>query len=180
MVMKIGIDISQIVHEGTGVANYVRKLVAALTKIDRQNEYVLFGSSLRKRFIFEQYFLAIKEKNVRLVTIPIPPTILDILWNKWHVAPIEWITGPIDIFWSSDWTQPPLVKGIGVTTVHDVSFLRYPETFAKQIIDVHKRRLERVRSTCRMILCDSQATKKDLIELLNFPEKKLQVVYPGL
>lgn len=180
MVMKIGIDISQIVHEGTGVANYVRKLVAALIKADRQNEYILFGSSLRKRYVFDQYFQEIKTNNVRLVIIPIPPTILDILWNKWHVAPIEWITGPIDIFWSSDWTQPPLAKAIGVTTVHDVSFLRYPETFAQQIIDVHKRRLERVRSNCRFVFCDSETTRRDLIELLKFPKRKLHVVYPGL
>lgn len=178
--MRIGIDISQIVHEGTGVSNYVRNFVEALIRIDKWNEYILFGASLRKRHVFKEYFQKFpKSSNVKLVSIPIPPTLLDILWNQWHVMPIELLTGPLDIFWSSDWTQPPLSRARGITTVHDVSFLRFPETFAQTIIDVQKRRLERVKKTCTMILCDSESTKKDLIDLLGFFEEKLFIVYPG-
>ena len=57
--MRIGIDISQIVFEGTGVANYTRNLVENLLKIsakggsasggDKKNTYVLFFSSLRRK-----------------------------------------------------------------------------------------------------------------------------------
>ncbi|KKW11024.1 MAG: hypothetical protein UY49_C0009G0001, partial [Microgenomates group bacterium GW2011_GWC1_49_7] len=36
--MKIGIDISQIVHEGTGVATYVRRMVESLLKVDKKNQ----------------------------------------------------------------------------------------------------------------------------------------------
>ena len=49
--MKIGIDISQIAHEGTGVATYVRNIVAALVHRYPEHEYILFGSSLRKRHV---------------------------------------------------------------------------------------------------------------------------------
>ena len=178
--MRIGIDISQIVHEGTGVATYVRNLVAATIKQDKNNEYVLFGASLRKKYVFEEYFRKISSPNVKLVTVLIPPTVLDILWNKWGVVPIEWITGPLDIFWSSDWTQPPLGGAVGMTTIHDVSFLRFPEAFAKVIVDVHKRRLARVKNNCSVILCDSEATKKDLIDLLGFSDDSLFVLYPGI
>jgi len=46
--MKIGLDISQIVY-GTGVSVYTKNLMEALLKIDKENEYVLFFSSLRQR-----------------------------------------------------------------------------------------------------------------------------------
>lgn len=179
--MKIGIDISQIVFDGTGVARYVMELVKELLCQDKKNEYVLFGASLRQREKFKAYFNKVKGLNskVRLVVVPIPPTLLDILWNRFGLLPIEFFIREVDIFWSSDWTQPPLSAASGVTTVHDVSFLRYPEVFTKQIIDVHKRRLERVKEICQMIFCDSEATKRDLIELLKFPAEKLVVVYPG-
>lgn len=176
--MRIGIDVSQVAYEGTGVATYVRKLVAELLRIDKKNEYVLFGASLRRRNVFYKFF---DRKN--LVTIPIPPTLLDILWNQLHIFPVEWFTGPLDIFWSSDWTQSPLISAKGVTTIHDLTILRYPESFGRglrNIVEVQKRRLQHAASECSAFFCDSEATKRDAMELLKIPENKLFVVYPGL
>lgn len=180
--MRIGVDISQIVHEGTGVGHYVRNLIKALVRIDQTNEYILFGASLRKRTAFQEYFDHIRSLNprVRLITVPIAPTMLEFLWNTLHIMPVEWLIGPVDVYWSSDWTQPPIAQAKGVTTVHDVSFLRYPETFAKTIIDVQKRRFAWVKRQCQAILCDSEATKKDVVELLGIPVNKLHTVYPGI
>jgi len=179
--MKIGIDISQIVHEGTGVSTYVRNLVKAILEKDHHNEYVLFGASLRKLPLFLAYFQEVRVVNprVRLVTVPIPPTVLEFLWNTLHIMPVEWFVGAVDVFWSSDWTQPPLMRAKGITTVHDVSFLRYPETFVQKIIDVQKSRLKWVKRECKTILCDSEATREDVVELLHISENKLRVVYPG-
>ena len=41
-IMKIGIDISQTAFEGTGVAEYTKKLVETILKLDAENEYLLF------------------------------------------------------------------------------------------------------------------------------------------
>ncbi len=179
--MRIGIDISQIVHEGTGVAIYVREMVTAVLKLDKKNDFVLFGASLRKRAVFDEFFLSLQKvnKNVRLVTLPIPPTLLEILWNKLHVVSVEWLIGKIDVFWSSDWAQPPLSHARGVTTIHDLIAIKFPAETDSRIVSAHKRRLEWVKKECAMILCDSLATKKDASELLNIPEESLCVVYPG-
>lgn len=183
--MKIGIDISQIVHEGAGVAKYVREMVRALVQSDSKNDYILFAASIRRRHLFYQYIEKIHSgnlgsRNVRLVVVPIPPTVLDILWNRLHIVPVEWFTGHLDVFWSSDWTQPPLGKAVGITTIHDLTVIRYPETFAKKIVDVHRRRLQWVTRECKKILCDSEATKNDATTLLGILPEKLHVVYPGL
>ena len=191
--MRIGIDISQIVYEGTGVATYVRRIVETLLTLDTRNEYVLFGSSLRKRDAFETFLRQMKRKNknVELVSVAIPPTFLDILWNTWHVMPVEKLTGPLDIFWSSDWTQPPLIHAKGVTTIHDLIACKFPqETHAKtelmggnisaNIVATQKKRLEWVGKECQAIFCDSLSTKKDVMALLHIPESRLHVVYPGI
>ena len=179
--MRIGIDISQIVHEGTGVGAYVKNLLRALLEADQKNEYVLFGASLRKLSTFAQYFNEVRVLNprVRLVTVPLPPTILELLWNVLHIVPVEWFIGDVDVFWSSDWTQPPLHRAKGITTVHDVSFLRYPETFTQTIIDVQNRRLAWVKRECKTVFCDSEATKRDVMDLVGIGQNKLHVVYPG-
>src|SRR5688500_914765 len=114
--MKIGIDISQIVYAHTGVAHYMRNLVQALVKNDRANEYVLFGSSLRKRIVLKDFYNTLpKGAPVSLILLPLPPVFLDFLWNRVHIVPVEWFIGEVDIFWSSDWTQPPLSKAFGIT-----------------------------------------------------------------
>lgn len=180
--MRIGIDISQIVYEGTGVANYVRNLVKTLVESDKENTYILFGASLRKRAVFESYYrsLSCDRSRVKLYTIPIPPTILDVLWNVLHICPIEWFIGKIDVFWSSDWTQPPLRKVKGITTIHDLGIYYYPQEHAKKIVQVQKRRLERAKQECKLFLCDSEATKQDAIKTLGLQSGKLRVVYPGV
>ena len=179
--MRIGIDISQIVYEGTGVATYVRKMVDALLAQDSRNAYVLFGSSLRKRSKLTEFAISIRKKypNAIVKIFPFPSTLLDILWNKLHIVPIEWFIGDVDVFWSSDWTQPPLARACGITTIHDIGFLRYPETFAQTIIDVQKRRLAWVKRECKAILCDSESTKRDIIEYYHAESTKLHVIYPG-
>jgi hypothetical protein len=179
--MRIGIDISQIVHEGTGVATYVRNLVSELVATDRTNTYILFGASLRKREKFLSYYRSLHcdSKRITLKIVPIPPTLLDILWNVLHIVPIEWLIGHIDVFWSSDWTQPPLAHARGVTTVHDLSIFTYPRSFSKKIVSVQKRRLNLAKRECSVFLCDSEATKKDMVTLLHIDASKTRVVYPG-
>lgn len=191
--MKIGIDISQIVHEGTGVATYVRNIVAALVHRYPEYEYILFGSSLRKRHVFAEYIRSLPNtSHVRLVSVPVPPTVLDWLWNWVHIVPIEWFTGPLDIFWSSDWTHPPLKRAVGVTTIHDLSILRYSQEshnisevdviggrITANIVATHTRRLMRAAKACAVFFCDSEATKHDAHELLGIANDKLTVVYPG-
>ena len=179
--MRIGIDISQIVYEGTGVATYVRRMVETLLKIDMKNSYVLFGASLRKKYIFEEFFQTMKKINthVELKSVSLPPAALDMMWNRLHIQPIEKFTGPLDIFWSSDWTQPPLSHAVAVTTIHDLSPIRFPVEMDAGIVATHARRLAWVKKECRMIFCDSEATKKDIVELLQVSEERLHVIYPG-
>jgi hypothetical protein len=153
-------------------------MVREMVRQGTGHRFVLFGASLRKRYVFEEFARSLGP-NVRSVTVPIPPTLLEPLWNTLHILPIEWLIGSVDVFWSSDWTQPPLARAKGITTIHDVSFLRFPESFPEKIVAVQKRRLARAARECAAFLCDSQATAGDVVKFLGISEKKLRVVYPG-
>jgi len=179
--MRIAIDVSQIVYTGTGVSRYVSHMVESCIRLAPEHEFILFGSSLRQKGALMSYVSSLtnRYKNVRAVVLPFPLSILDILWNKLHILPIQIFLGDIDIFWSSDWIQPPIGKAFGMTTIHDVSFLHYPESFDKKILDVQKRRLFWAKKECRLFLCDSKATKDDVEKLLHLPSSSSVVVYPG-
>ena len=180
--MKIGIDISQIAYQGTGVAEYTEKLVENLQRIDKENEYVLFFSSLKRKFPTNFKFLnkfQIPNSRFQIKTFKFPLSLLDFIWNRLHVCPIEWFIGRIDVFLSSDWVQPPSKRAKMITVVHDLTPWKYPETLHSKIVNVHKRRMKWVKKECKLIICDSECTKKDMQEILKFEDKKLEVIYPG-
>lgn len=183
--MRIGIDVSQMAHEGTGVARYTKNLLKNLIKIDKKNQYVLFGVSLRKRKYLKElthYYRTTVCGNCVIRVYPVPPLLMEFLWNRLHVLPVEWLIGKVDVFFSSDWLQPP-TKAKKVTTLHDLIVFKYPESFGKKgghdVVKNQKRRLRWVKKECDLIICDSQATKKDAMAILKVPASKLKVIYPG-
>ena len=117
--MRIGIDVSQVVYSGTGVANYLEKLVENLLKLDTRNEYILFFSSLR-RDLDLSLFNVQESPRVTIKTFKFPPLVLDLIWNRLHILPIEWLIGDVDIFITSDWTEPPTRKAKKATIIYDL------------------------------------------------------------
>lgn len=176
--MKIGIDISQLAYANTGVANYLGNLVESLLTLDKENEYVLFYSSLRREI--KDLRFKIKDSKATIKHFKFPPTLLDLLWNKLHILPIENLIGDIDVFISSDWTEPPTKKAKKATILYDLIVYKSPEETAQKIIETQKRKLYWTKKECDVILCISESTKRDAIELLGIPEEKLKVAYPGL
>lgn len=174
--MRIGIDISQVFF-ATGVSTYTDNLVRSLLSIDSKNRYILFGGSLRR-------FAELKSWSNSHATVrgsyeakifPFPPKLLDFVWNSLHVFPVEYLTGKIDVFHSSDWTQPPS-SAFKVTTIHDLAPLRYPRLHHPEIVAVHKRRLYWVKKEVDRIITVSKSTKADIVELLGVSESKISVI----
>jgi len=166
--MRIGFDISQIAHPG-GVATYTKSLAENLSKI-KELEMVYFYSSLRRPF---------KGKLKGVKAFRLPPTLFEVLFNRVRNVPIEKFLGPLDIFHSSDWVQPPS-KAKKVTTYHDVIPLKFPQWSHPKIVDVHKRRLKLVEKEIDMVIAVSESTKNDLLKLSNIPEEKITVIYEGV
>ncbi len=156
--MKVGLDISQAIY-GTGVSDYTIEIAKRL-------DVTAFGYSLRRQSELRHLF-------PHAMTFPIPPSIMHYLWNKLHIFPVEKLIGSIDIYHSSDWTQGPS-NARKVTTVHDLVPFLYPTETSPQIVSVHTARMRWVVAECDKIICVSQNTANDLIEL--FPSVKDRVV----
>lgn len=175
--MRIGIDISQLAFTKTGVANYLLHLVNEMVK-NEEHEYVLFFSSLRQTPPEEIHAL-ISKKNVTLKKFRFPPTALHILWNIVHLTPIEKFIGPVDVFITSDWTEPPSKRAKKATILYDLIVYKYPKETADKIVKVQRKKLSWVVRESSMIFCISGSTKKDAEDILHIDSDKLKVVYPG-
>lgn len=170
--MKIAIDISQIVY-GTGVSIYTQELVRNLLKIDMDNSYILFGGSIRRKSEIIGFINTLRTIDSKV--IPLSPTVADFIWNRLHIWNIEKFTGRVDVFHSSDWTQPP-TNAFKVTTVHDLSPIKFQSETPMKIVDVHKRRLYWVMREVDRIIVPTNSIKKDMVEL-GADEKRIRVIY---
>src|SRR3989338_10834553 len=190
--MKIGIDISQVAYENTGVAEYIGNLVEGLLKIDNNNEYIFFFSSLRKNFKFSILNFQ-SNPNVSIKKFKFPPILLDLLWNRLHIFPIEWLIGDVDVFITSDWTEPPTIRAKKATIIYDLIVYKYPEEthnrtefnplkfiISPNIVASQKRKLSWVKKESDVVFCISESTKKDAMEILNIEENRLKIMYPGI
>ena len=178
--MKIGIDVSQVAYEGTGVAEYLKQLVEKLLKIDAKNEYILFFSSMRKNIKYQISNLKFTSQNFKIKSFKFPPFLLDLFWNKIHILPIEWLIGDVDIFITSDWTEPPTRRAKKATILYDLIVYKYPQETDKKIVETQKRKLSWVKKESDIVFCISEATKKDAMEILGIEEKRLKIIYPGI
>ena len=180
--MKIGIDISQIAYQHSGVSRFTEELVRNLLKTDTRNSYVLFGSSLRNKKNLRKICQRFDDSNhrIKIKLFSFPQTLLDLLWNGLHIMPIEWLIGDVDIFITSDWTEPPTIRAKKATILYDLIVYKYPEETAERIVETQKRKLKWVKKESKIIFCISEATKKDAMEILEIEEKRLKVIYPGI
>ena len=179
--MKIGIDVSMLVYQGSGVATYTYNFVKNLLKYDKKNEYRLFYSSLRRPKDF-YYLNEFRKLGAKVFNYPFPPRLLKLFWNKYHLLPVEWLIGKVDIYHSSDYLRPPLLKGTrGITTLHDLTWKLFPQYHTQDVITAHENKLKKTIKFKDQIIADSQNTKRDLYKC--FPKIRknpLTVIYPGV
>ncbi len=177
--MRIGIDCTAAVRQGAGIGRYTRGLVRALTSLNA-HEYVLLvgGAGVAPETVNEALGAP---QRARTVHLPLSDRTMALLWHRlWLPLPVECVTGPVDVFHSPDFTLPPTRTPATVLTVHDLSFLRVPESSDPRLRAYLERVVPRSVRRARVILADSIATRNDLVDLLGTEPERIEVVYPGL
>src|SRR5512143_3008296 len=187
--MKIGIDYTSAVTQGAGIGRYTRELITALLILPSSNRYTLFYSSrykltsdsFPKPTLLRQGGYS-PQAVFRLTRLPIHDKWLARIWHRARIPiPIELITGKIDLFHSPDFTLPPTLPGIRtLLTVHDLSFIRDPDSAWPSLRAYLMQAVPRSVQRATHILADSQATKNDLIELFKTSSEKITVLYSGV
>jgi glycosyltransferase involved in cell wall biosynthesis len=190
MSVRIGIDITSAIRQGAGIGRFTRELIRAFLALDSPYEYVLFAASggLPR---------AVTESRLAYVTQPAITRHLkfaicnlqflsdDWLHRIWHRArlpiPIEAAMGRVDLFHEPDFVLPPTLPHTPtVLTVHDLTFVRDPESAFPRLRRYLNRVVPRSVAHATHVLADSAATKNDLIELFHTSPDKITVLYGGV
>lgn len=170
--MKVILDISQIVY-GTGVSVYTKEIAKGLSK---KVQLILFAGVLRRRDEIDSFVNELGGNKI--ISLPIPPKALDVLWNRLHVAPIEALAGKADIYHSSDWAQAPS-NCTKVTTIHDLSPIYNQQYAPTEIVEQTKRRMHWVKKEVEQIIVPTNYVKEKCVEF-GLKEKNIHVVYEAV
>ncbi len=177
--MRIGFDATSAVRQGAGIGRITRELLRALTQRDHANTYRLIYAAPPKA---PAQPLPPLGPNFRVRHLPFDDLWLARLWHRARVPfPVNFLTGGIDLFHAPDFTLPPTLPGTRtLLTVHDLSFVRDPESAVPVLRAYLNRVVPRSVARATHVLADSQATRADLIDLYGTAPEKITVLYSGV
>ena len=132
--MRIGIDVTAAFTQGGGIGRYTRELIHALVAVDPNNRYRFFSAKSPATLPVPQPLP--QAENVSYRPAPLDERWLYRLWYRLRLPlPVQWVTGPLDLFHSPDFVLPPVNGRIPtLLTVHDLSFVHYPHVFPERLV----------------------------------------------
>ncbi|TAK30220.1 MAG: glycosyltransferase family 1 protein [Chloroflexota bacterium] len=173
--MRVCIDSRAATHQGAGIGRFARGLISALARIDHETRYVLLDCREGDRAVLPT------APNFSRATLPLSDRAMTILWHRLHLPlPVELFAGPVDVLHSPDFVLPPSRRARSVVTVHDLSFLLYPECAEASLVAFLRKAVPESLARADLILADSASTRQDLERLIGVPAEKVEVVYGGV
>jgi glycosyltransferase involved in cell wall biosynthesis len=101
----------------------------------------------------------------------------------WHYTPIRYrqlFRRQTDITHFFNFLVPPRIDGKVINTIHDLSFLLYPETMDKRNLGFLKKNIQYSVDRPDKIITISENSKNEIIKHLQVDSNKIEIIYPGV
>ncbi|HVF03305.1 MAG TPA: glycosyltransferase family 1 protein [Frankiaceae bacterium] len=110
--MRVGLDATPLLGTRTGVGTYVAGLLDGF--LDLGVRPVLTAFTWRGTGGLPEHLpRAPRRSSARA---------LHEVWSRFDWPPVEWLSGPVDVFHGTNFVLPPARRAAGVVTVHDLSY----------------------------------------------------------
>lgn len=177
--MRIGFEAKKIVSNLTGIGNYARGVVNALSLYFPTHEYYLFSVKKGRTEAVGRLHPA---DNIRFMVPTLPFGSLLKEWWRCHGIINDLKRQQIDIYHGLSNELPWGIKRSGIKsiiTIHDLIFLRYPKTYPFLTRWTLKFKVAYACKHADRIIAISQQTKRDIMHFYKIPESKIDVIYQG-
>ena len=163
----IGIDARLAHYRIGGITTYARELIKALAALNTSHKFITFESRRARRSIADQF------ESAKLWTPPHHRL------ERWTLS-LELLRYGLDVFHSPDFIPPQRGAKYHVITVHDLTFLHYPEHKDTEARRYYNQQINRAVKHADHILAVSASTKRDLVDMLDVPTEKITVQPHGV
>jgi glycosyltransferase involved in cell wall biosynthesis len=175
--MRIGYDAKRAFHNFRGLGNYSRDLLAGMSKYYPKEDYFLFtppfkdDRAVKWGHEYENFKIITPQKTLHKT--------FSSAWRSLFLVD-EISKLDLDIYHGLSHELPNGIENLGikkVVTIHDLIFLRMPEHFNWLDRQVYLRKVRYACEVADVIVAICEQTKSDLIELLQVPSEKIEVIY---
>ena len=155
----------------TGSGQYVRRLLAALSRLQPESEFwVLLPTTLPSEE-------APAARNVASILVHAPPTALGKVWWEQVAVPRAARRLGVDVLHVPYWA-PPLWPGAPtVVTVHDLIPLLLPDYRGGAAVRLYTSLVRAATPHATLLLTDSEASRQDILHHLRVPAERVQAVH---
>ena len=174
--MRICLDIQAAVSQRAGIGRYARSLAEHLGSFAAPEEELrLFFFDFRRRGLdFASPGATISP------TRWIPGKYVQQSWKRLHWPPFDWFSGRADVFHFPNFTIPPLSYGKAVVTIHDMSFLRFPEFAEKGNLNYLTSVIHQTARRADAIIAISEFGKREIEECLGVAPDRVSAIHLGI
>lgn len=174
--MKIGIDCRTILNpdsgERAGVGHYTYHLVRALLDDDQRNDYVLFFDYRMPREATQEFVQA--NTTIKFFPFSSYGKFLPFAYSHMLVS-AALLKHRLNLFHGPANTIPLTYPKRSVITIHDLAIYKHPEWFPSQMFSTRLLVPQSIKRA-KNIIAVSNATKGDIQELFNVPDKKITII----
>ncbi len=157
--------------EGTGVETYAKNVISRLLAPALGRECTLFYNAWRTAPLPDGWHANAK----RIVNWGIPNKLYDL----WQPQIDRYL--PTDVIYSPHINRLRSAKAPRVITIHDLSFIHYPQFFPLKYRIWHARQHVKEQAyEAAAIVANSTYTKADIISTWGIAPEKIRVVWPGI
>jgi glycosyltransferase involved in cell wall biosynthesis len=173
--VKVCLDAQAAVAQRAGVGRYVRELARRLPALRGGDELLLVHFDFRGRAA-EAPAPGVERRVVRAV----PRRLVQAGWSRLRFPPFDLFSGPADVFHFPNFVVPPLRRGRSVVTVHDLSFLRFPETAEPRNLAYLRKHVAAGARGADAVIAVSRFVAEELGDALGLPAEKVHAVPQGV
>ncbi len=165
--MRFGLDIRLTYYTTGGIARYMRHLAQLIPAISPDAEHVQ---------IFRRGHAMTYADGVQRVDSWIPAH------HRFETTLLGFELAPhgLDVLHSPDFITPKFGAKHLVSTVHDLTFLLHPEFLTEDSRRYYGGNIGPSVARADAVIAVSNATKADLVNLLDVPAEKVHVIYEGV
>ncbi|ADY52806.1 glycosyl transferase group 1 [Pseudopedobacter saltans DSM 12145] len=174
--MNIGFEAKRVFRNFTGLGNYSRAVVKALSENYPDNRYFLYTPDNKGSL---NTSLNLKAPNISIVTAPVKA--LKAIWRVLQINK-NLKEDKIDLFHGLSNELPLNIrksKVPAVVTIHDLIFIRYPQYFKLIDRNIYKYKFRKACINANRIIAISEQTKRDIIHFFKIDPHKIDIVYQG-
>lgn len=102
------------------------------------------------------------------------------LWSWFDWPPIEWFSGEVDLAHNPSHQVPSTRNALRIVTVHDLSFIRVPETHTPRNIRIQTALIEQCVRRADAFVAVSESCKHELMDVFDVPADKIHHVPNGV